>query len=77
MLSVVFAEVFDFGGGVFVVDLSVLVAGTTIEAWILWSFAHVSSIIVEAGLSLEGRLSRGIVGQSAFRREANVVGFRR
>lgn len=50
VLAVVFAQMFDFCGGVLVVDLSVLVAGTTVEAWFLWSFAHVPSFAAGEGL---------------------------
>jgi hypothetical protein len=43
MLSIVFAQVFDFRGGMLVVDLPTLVTRTTIEAWFFRSFGHVDS----------------------------------
>ena len=50
ILPVVFAQVFDLRGGMFVVDLSALVTCTTIEARILRCFAHVDSSIATARL---------------------------
>jgi hypothetical protein len=50
VLAVVFAQVLDLRGGVLVVDLSVLVAGTTVEAWVLWSLAHIPSFAAGEGL---------------------------
>jgi hypothetical protein len=50
VLSVVFAKVFDLRSGMLVIDLTILVTGTTVEAWILRGLAHVGSFAAEAGL---------------------------
>jgi hypothetical protein len=39
----VFAQVFDFRGGMLVVDLSALFAGTAVQAGILGGVTHISS----------------------------------
>jgi hypothetical protein len=49
MLSVMFAQMFDLRGGMLVIDLPVLVTGTTVEAWMLWSFTHVPSFTALEG----------------------------
>src|ERR1700678_3753223 len=46
---VMFAQVFDFGGGMLVVNLPALVTGTTVEARILRGFAHLPSFAALAG----------------------------
>jgi hypothetical protein len=67
MLSVMFAQVFDFRGGVLVVDLSALVTGTTVEAWFLRGFAHIPSFAATAALLVwAAGLSRGISVPFAF-----------
>jgi hypothetical protein len=43
VLAVVFAQVFDFGGGMLVVDPPAFFAGTAVQARILWGFTHTSS----------------------------------
>ena len=43
VLAVVFAQVPDFGGGMLVVNLPAFLAGTAIQARILWGVTHTSS----------------------------------
>ena len=49
VLSVMFAQVFDFGGGMLVVDLPAFVTRTTVKARILRGFAHLPSFAALAG----------------------------
>jgi hypothetical protein len=57
VLSGVLTQVFDLRGGMFMVDLSVFVTGTNVEAWIFRAVARIGSLTAIEGLLVRPLLS--------------------